>query len=238
MTKSNHKGGNIILDQINRIRKKRFAYLTISLLLLIVLYPYVQGDSWGQVFLSLLATIVMITSVIAVGDKKRHTIIALVLAAPWFLILLSKFPIVPVDSLMLAREEIVFAFLLFTYTTYRIFIHIIRSREVTTEILFASISVYMLIGLSWATIYIMINSYHPGSFVDRDGTFINAGPDFLFFSYITLTTVGYGNIEALSDQARSVASIEALCGQLYLTIMVARLVGLHISKPKIKDSTA
>ena len=188
MTKSNHKGGNIILDQINRIRKKRFAYLTISLLLLIVLYPYVQGDSWGQVFLSLLATIVMITSVIAVGDK--------------------------------------------------IFMHIIKSREVTTEILFASISVYMLIGLSWATIYIMINSYHPGSFVDRDGTFINAGPDFLFFSYITLTTVGYGNIEAVSNQARSVASIEALCGQLYLTIMVARLVGLHISKPKIKESTA
>jgi len=236
MTKSKDKGANMFFGVINRIRKRRFAYLTISLLLLIALYPYVQGDTWGQVFLSLLATIVMITSVIAVGDKRRHTIIALVFAAPWFLVLLSKFPVLPVDTKLLVREEIVFAFLLFAYTTYRIFIHIINSREVTTEILFASISVYMLIGLSWATIYIMINSYHPGSFVDRDGTFIHTGADFLFFSYITLTTVGYGNIEAISEQARSFASIEALCGQLYLTIMVARLVGLHISKPKTKES--
>ena len=232
MTKSKHEGGNIILEIINRIRRRRFAYLTMSLLLLIVLYPYVQGDTWGQVFLSLLATIVMITSVIAVGDKRRHTVIALVFAAPWFLILLSKFPILPVNTKLLAREEIVFAFLLFAYTTYRIFMHIIKSREVTTEILFASISVYMLIGLSWATIYIIINPYHPGSFIDRDGTFVHTGADFLFFSYITLTTVGYGNIEAISEQARSLASVEALCGQLYLTIMVARLVGLHISKPR------
>lgn len=228
----------MLLNLIKRIREKRFAYLTKSLILLIVVYPYVHGDSWGQILLSLLATVVMITSVIAVGDKRRHTIIALFLAAPWFLILLSKFPVVPMDSTMLAKGEIVFAFLLFAYTTYRIFVHIIKSREVTTEILFASISVYLLIGLTWATIYVIINTYSPGSFLDRDGSFVNAGPDFLFFSYITLTTVGYGNIEAISHQARSFASIEALCGQLYLTIMVARLVGLHISKPKNKESAA
>lgn len=237
MTKSKHVGGNIILNVINRIRKRRFAYLTVSLLLLIVLYPYVQGDTWGQVFLSLLATIVMITSVIAVGDKRRHTIIALVFAVPWFLVLLSKFPILPVDSQLLAREEIVFAFLLFAYTTYRIFIHIIKSREVTNEILFASISVYILIGLTWATAYVIVNIYNPGSFVDRTGTVVSDGPELLFFSYVTLTTVGYGNIETMSIHARTLATVEALCGQLYLAIMVARLVGLHISKPKSTEST-
>lgn len=238
MTNSNDKRESTFLGLIKRIRKKRFTYLTKSLILLIVVYPYVQDNTWGQIILSLLATLVMIMSVIAVGDKKRHTIIAIILALPWFLILLSKFPIVPIGSTMMAKGEIVFAFLLFAYTTYRILMHIIKSREVTPEILFASISVYILIGLTWATVYIIINTYNPGSFIDRNGTFVNAGPDFLFFSYITLTTVGYGNIEAISDQARSFASIEALCGQLYLTIMVARLVGLHISKPKTNESSA
>ena len=79
---------------------------------------------------------------------------------------------------------------------------------------------------------------YPGSFIDTDGQPLEGGPDFLFFSYVTLTTVGYGNIEAITNQARSLASLEALIGQLYLTLMVARLVGLHISNPKSKRSAA
>jgi hypothetical protein len=205
---------------------------------LIIAYPYVQGDMGGQIILSLLATLVMIMSVIAVGDKKSHTVIALILAAPWFLLLLLKFPFIPVDNSILIKDEILFAFLLFAYTTYRIFIHIIKSRDITTEILSASICVYLLIGLTWSTLYVIINMFYPGSFIDRHGTAVQDGPDFLFFSYVTLTTVGYGNIEAITDQARSLASLEALTGQLYLTIMVARLVGLHISKPNNTESAA
>ena len=105
------------------------------------------------------------------------------------------------------------------------------------EILAASICVYILIGLSFATLYYIVEAFYPGSFIDTDGQALQDGPDFLFFSYVTLTTVGYGNIEAITNQARSLASLEALTGQLYLTIMVARLVGLHISKPKSKEST-
>jgi len=238
MTKAQSQGDNILLRLINRIRKRRFSYLTKSLLLLIITYPYVQGDMGGQILLSLLATLVMVMSVIAVGDKKSHTIIALILAAPWFLLLLLKVPVIPIDVSQLIKDEIVFAFFLFAYTTYRIFMHIIKSRDVTTEILSASICVYLLIGLAWATLYVIVDMFYPGSFMDTDGKPLQDGPDFLFFSYVTLTTVGYGNIEAISDQARSLASLEALSGQLYLTIMVARLVGLHISKPKTKESAA
>jgi hypothetical protein len=238
MTKTHNQEDNIILRLIKQIQKRKFLYLAKALLLLIIAYPYVQGNMGGQIILSLLATFVMIMSVIAVGDKKSHTIIALILAAPWFLLLLLKFPIFPIDNSLLIKDEILFAFLLFAYTTYRIFIHIIKSPDVTTEILSASICVYLLIGLTWATLYVIINMLYPGSFADTDGKIVQDGPDFLFFSYVTLTTVGYGNIHALTDQARSLASLEALSGQLYLTIMVARLVGLHISKPKNTESAA
>ena len=236
MTKTQNQQSNVLTRIMNRIRRKRFAYLTKSLLLLIVAYPYVQGDMGGQILLSLLATLVMIMSVIAVGDKRSHTVIALLLAAPWFLLLLLKVPLIPIDASRLVKDEIVFAFLLFGYTTYRIFMHIIKSRDVTAEILSASICVYLLIGLTWATLYVIVNMFYPGSFIDTDGKALQDGPDFLFFSYVTLTTVGYGNIEAITDQARSFASLEALTGQLYLTVMVARLVGLHISKPRTKES--
>ena len=180
----------------------------------------------------------MIMMVVAVADKKRYTIIALLLAVPWFLIILLNFPLFKTDYNLLIKKEIVFALLLFAYTTYRIFMHIIKSRDVTAEILFASICVYILIGLTWSTIYVIIEILYPGSFIDTNGQLLHDGQDFLFFSYTTLTTVGYGNIEAITDQARSLASLEAIAGQLYLTIMVARLVGLHISKPKAKESAA
>ena len=97
---------------------------------------------------------------------------------------------------------------------------------------------YILIGLTWSTIYVIIEILYPGSFIDTNGQLLHDGQDFLFFSYTTLTTVGYGNIEAITDQARSLASLEAIAGQLYLTIMVARLVGLHISKSRAKESAA
>jgi len=237
MSTTHNHGDTAFSTIITHIRKKRFAYLTISLLLLIVAYPYVQGEMMGQIFLSLLTTLVMIMSVVAVADKKRYTIIALLLAVPWFTIILLNFPLFKTDYTLLVKKEIIFAFLLFAYTTFRIFMHIIKSREVTAEILFASICVYILIGLTWATLYVMAEILYPGSFIDSSGQALHDGPDYLFFSYTTLTTVGYGNIEAVTDQARSIASLEAIVGQLYLTIMVARLVGLHISNPKAKEST-
>jgi len=238
MSKTQNQGDSIFSKIMDHLRKRRFAYLTKSLFLLIIAYPYVQGEMMGQILLSLLTTLVMIMSVVAVGDKKRYTVIALLLALPWFAIILLNFPLFKTDYTLLVRKEILFAFLLFAYTTFRIFMHIIKSREVTAEILFASICVYILIGLTWGTLYVIIEIFYPGSLIDSNKQILYDGEDFLFFSFTTLTTVGYGNIEVVSDQARSLASLEAIIGQLYLTIMVARLVGLHISKPKAKESAA
>ncbi|MGH7849144.1 MAG: ion channel, partial [Thermodesulfobacteriota bacterium] len=111
-----------------------------------------------------------------------------------------------------------------------------KSREVTSEILFASVCVYLLIGLTWATLYIFIDYVYPNSFIDTSDQIAINAPRFLFFSYITLTTTGYGTLTPTSDPARSLAMLEAIIGQLYLAILVARLVGLHISKPKATDS--
>jgi len=220
----------------NRLRRKRFAYLVKSLILLLLVYPYLDRDLPGQVIMSVLTIMVMVSLVVAVSDKKRDVIIALCFAIPWFVAVMINMPFFERDKSIVARREIVFAALLFLYTTYRIFVHLIKSREITSEILFASICVYLMIGLSWAAFYIFIHIMDPGSFIDTSGELTTTAPRFLFFSYITLTTIGYGTLSPATDQARSLAMMEALLGQLYLTIMVARLVGLHISKPKAPDS--
>lgn len=238
MTTPEQKESSIWSRLYDRMRKRRFSYLTKSLLLLILAYPYLEHDLIGQVLMSIITIMVMMSLIVAVSDRKRHLVIAMCFAVPWLLSLIINFPLIEEDRTVLVRRDIVFAVLLFFYTTIIIFIHLIRSREVTSEILFAAVCVYILIGLSWTAAYILLDFFYPGSFVDIEGQPIMDAPRYLFFSFVSLTTVGYGNIVPATDQARSLSMIEAIMGQLYLTIMVARLVGLHIAKPRASEEGA
>ena len=219
-----------------RFRRKRFAYLTTSLALLIIAYPYLEIEFVGQVVMTVITILVMVSLIVAVSDRKRNIIIALCLAIPWFVSLVINFPLFESARSVLVRKEIVFAVLLFFFTTVTIFIHLLKSREVTSEILFAAVCVYLLIGLAWASLYVLVDYAYPQSFIDTSDKIAITAPRFLFFSYVTLTTVGYGTLMPATDPARSVATLEAIVGQLYLAILVARLVGLHISKPKATDT--
>jgi energy-converting hydrogenase Eha subunit C len=221
---------------ISRLRAKRFAYLVKSLIILILAYPYLEVNVHGQIVMTMITIFVMVSLVVAVSDRKRNIIVALCLALPWFISLIVNFPIYESAHSVLIRKEIVFAVLLFSFTTFNIFMHLLKSREVTSEILFAAVCVYLLIGLTWATLYIFIDYMYPNSFIDTGAKIAIDAPRFLFFSFITLTTVGYGSLIPDTDPARSLTLLEAVVGQLYLAILVARLVGLHISKPKATDS--
>ena len=236
MPQPEEKKPSLLTRAIARFRARRFAYLAKSLLILIIAYPYLEVDIPGQIALTVITIFVMISLVVAVSDKKRNIIIALCFVIPWFVSLIINFPLFESARTILVRKEIVFAVLLFSFTTFNIFMHLLKSREVTSEILFASVCVYLLIGLTWAALYIFIDYVYPGSFIDTTARVAIDAPRFLFFSYITLTTTGYGTLLPVSDPARSLALLEAIIGQLYLAILVARLVGLHLSKPKATDS--
>lgn len=220
---------------IARLRSKRFGYLAKSLVILILAYPYLEVNLTGQLLLTVITIFVMMFLLFAVSDRKRSIVIALIFALPWFISLIVNFPLFESSGTVFVRKEIVFAVLLFSYTTFNIFMHLLRSREVTSEILFASVCVYLLIGLTWAAFYIFIDFLYPHSFIDTSRNIPIDAPRILFFSYITLTTVGYGTLTPDSDPARSLALLEAIIGQLFLAIMVARLVGLHISKPRATE---
>ena len=108
-----------------------------------------------------------------------------------------------------------------------IFRGVITSPEVTTETLYGAVTAYLLLGLTWGLAYALVERLYPGSFrspVDTDGL---AGPVLMFFSFITLTSVGYGDIVPLGGHARSLAILEAITGQMYLAVFIARLVGIQ-----------
>ena len=91
-----------------------------------------------------------------------------------------------------------------------------------------AICVYFLIGLIWADVFFILETLQPGSFQIPPEQVGQATLD--YFSYVTLTTLGYGDITPISAPARSLSLLEAMMGQLYLAVLIARLVGIHIAQ--------
>ncbi|NIO10972.1 MAG: hypothetical protein GTO40_24365 [Deltaproteobacteria bacterium] len=114
---------------------------------------------------------------------------------------------------------------------------------VTVDTISGAICIYLLIGLMWAELYSLIEFIQPGSFTIQkflpDAPGYNPqhqNPLFLYYSFVTLTTLGYGDITPLSPPARAFSFLEAVVGQIFVAVMIARLVGLHIAHSSKKDS--
>jgi hypothetical protein len=125
----------------------------------------------------------------------------------------------------------------FAFVTWGLLRSLLRHREVTGETISLSISVYLLIGLTWGVFYIVLHQLHPDAFslsgASSETSIVGEQhlfPIFIYFSLTTLATIGYGDIVPVSLQARYAAVAEGIAGQFYLAILVARLVGMYMSQ--------
>jgi hypothetical protein len=107
--------------------------------------------------------------------------------------------------------------------------HAIGAPTVTREHVYAGLSAYLLAGLFCGHLYWVMEHHTPGSVAMPAGGPLTLA-DGIYFSFATLTTVGYGDIVARTEVARGVATLEAVAGQLYLAVLVARLIGLYVSR--------
>ena len=104
---------------------------------------------------------------------------------------------------------------------------IFRTGIVTSARVQGGVAVYLLLGLGWAHCYHIANRLTPGSFQSSVGSFFSV-VEWYYYSFATLTTLGYGDIVPIKPVSRSLAIGEALTGQLYLTVFIARLVALEV----------
>jgi len=92
---------------------------------------------------------------------------------------------------------------------------------------------FILLGFIWAYAYYLLETIYPNS-IKAASPLSNDPSDYIYFSFVTLTSTGYGDILAISPKARGLSILEAIIGQLYLAIMISRLVSLHISDSRHK----
>jgi hypothetical protein len=86
----------------------------------------------------------------------------------------------------------------------------------------------------WTFIFVVVETLHPGSFKIPEVQGLETTRQFVYYSFVTLTTLGYGDITPITSMARSLCILEAVIGQLYLVVQVAWLVGVHVSQSMMK----
>jgi len=221
----------------DRLRFRRFSavQLLIALALFFIWAPFVEEIKGGDLIVSGLFSLVLLAGVLAVADRKRTLVIALVLAIPgvsgrW----INHFhPDLVHPSVFLTAALILIAFVVANLLRF-----VLRAPSVNAEVLCASISAYLMLGLMWTLAYWLVDQLTPGgafSFNTNAGTRSMNGFTGFYFSFITLSTVGYGDITPVSRIARWLAAMEAMTGLLYVAVLIARLVALY-SSPKSGDS--
>jgi hypothetical protein len=124
----------------------------------------------------------------------------------------------------------------FIFAIIQILIFVYTQKEVTRDLIAGAAIVYLLMALAWTFIFGVVESLNPGSFSIPDIEGISISRSFLYYSFVTITTLGYGDITPVTSLARSLCILEAVIGQLYLVVQVAWLVGVHVSQSMLKKS--
>jgi Ion channel len=213
----------------------RSVYLLASLLILVAIGPWFTERPIGRGLWELLFTLVTLSSIHVIGVKRGRARIAWLLALPTLasLWLRQLMPGVRLSQMALALLTV---FLL--YSTVTVLLRVFAEETVTTDTLSAALCVYLLMGYMWGSLYGLIYLLTPGSFQlpmgwtpGREQGIATDVPLNLitYFSFTTLTTLGYGDVLPISGLARAGVILEAVLGHFYLAVLVARLVGLHIA---------
>ena len=209
--------------------KSRFIYIIIAILLVILVTPFIRHSGIaGHLITTLIAAMIPLTTFYALTADKNRAIVILLMAAP-FVILDGMSLFFANRYLMIA--SIGFGTILYLYIIVLLVINILSYRVVTADLIYCAISTYFLIGVMWAGIYLILEGISPGSFSGVSDT-----ADLLYFSFVTLTTVGFGEITPQSILGKRLAVFEAAMGGIYLAVIIAMIVGRYMSMQAGQDS--
>jgi hypothetical protein len=212
------------------LRQHNFIYLLAGLLFLLLGMPLFR-DLTGSSYLhisELAFSVFLIIGIWSLHGAQRWFLLGIVL------IVLG----IGGNLLVLAGAGQGFAYL--SLTSYIIFLlltislatlQVFRSGTVDANSIVGAVCIYLLLGVIWSLVYVFVNLLIPGSFSGEiSGSAFQQLHDFLYYSFVTLTTLGYGEITPIRATARALATLEAVLGQFYIATLVAGLVAAYITR--------
>lgn len=227
-----------LLSPADASYERKLWTLMVALLVMSMVYPLAVHLGFVRVY-RLTLSAVLIVAAYSVSGNRRVLKIAAVLAIPT---VLGQIAGTVLSLPMIGRIVVVAMALGFVlFVTVVISASTFRAGKVTGDRIAGAICIYLLVGLFFAMLFGTLLLFDPAAFdlgTDPLEIYREGGEfAFLYFSFVTITTLGYGDVLPLSPIAQTVAWIEAVFGQLYIAIVVARLVGLHIAHSRQSDPT-
>jgi len=211
-----------------RSRQNKFLYLFAAQVSLIVFFPYLAKPGLATVIFRLLSTVSFLAAVYAVSEKRMQWITGLFLAVP-AAVLNTLFNFHPSSS-SLAVPSLVLTLIFLSFTLIALLRGVLRTETVTLDTIYGALSVYLQMAFAWGIAYLLLETIQPGGLsmdVVRHPNHRVDWFDCMFYSFVTLTSLGYGDMVPVSAQCRSLSVLEAVSGIMYVAVLVARLVGLY-----------
>jgi voltage-gated potassium channel len=200
------------------------AQFLVALVLLLVVTPFLEQFRDGDLVEAVLLTLVLSTAVLAVAKRRRTLVIAAVVASPSIL-----FKWVSHFRPDLVRPEVflVTGLVFVAWVAGSLLLYILRAPLVDSEVLCAGIAGYLTLGVLWTFAYLAVARAMPGSFATGSGPASMDRFTAVYFSFVTLTTTGYGDIAPVANLSRLLAILEAITGTFYVAVVISRLVALY-----------
>lgn len=209
-------------------RPYRHVNLLLSLLLVIGASPFFgQGLSW---VLEALLFLTLVAGAFAASPRRGMAIALTALGALAVGARACYGWLLPHESLLYGTLVAYCAFFLIVGITL-VRSLFARAHAVTSDMLLGAFSVYLILGIAWTMIYALLERVSPGSFLlHGEPLTIEDFSRFMGFSIATLTTLGYGNMSPATPQADALTSLEAIAGQFYLALVIARFVAMQLAQ--------
>jgi voltage-gated potassium channel len=215
--------------------RHRYTMLLVFIVIFLAMTPFIAGDELAIYSMRLGLSLILLYGIYAGRGVRRDLVAVTALGIP---VLVGRWlPQYSTDiRVFLSIDILTAAFLL--YLTIMILNEVLRARSVTLDTIAGAVCAYLLIGLAWAFVYRAMFAINPHSFLFATSSFARIFEDdarlrpllmhFAYYSFATLTTTGFGDITPASGSARALSVLEAIAGQFFIAVLIARLVSLEL----------
>lgn len=211
-----------IATMVRLIEQWRFRLLLCLLLASLFLEPLLNGRTYGPAILTALFGVILAGAILVSDPPKTARYLSYGLVVVWVVCgWVRDSPMTAQFDVPLLAITMVLGVTVFGFTLRALIIN----PETDVDALAGAVFGYFLLAVVWSLFYLQLEFWNPGSFLFTDAS-LDVRSELLYFSLVTLTTLGYGDITATNPFARICSGIEAAQGTLYLAILIGRVVGL------------
>lgn len=218
-----------VFDRAAHLRISSMAALLALAVLAVFVVPFIIAPTTvlAKIVQDVLLSLVLMSGVVAVSDYRAHLVPIAIVAGIAIVVRWTGW-LLPLGAAAALRDET--ALVALGLLGAVIGIKVFGAGTATFDRILGAITLYILIGVVWSEAYQLISIHDSGAYVGiSHGNTPGDRSTWIYFSFVTLTTVGYGDITPVAHAARSLAILEALIGQLYPAIVLARLVSLQVA---------